>query len=127
MYIPIGFIILFLFAPDLAIICGIIALAFMFPQISIPIAIFLFILYCINNIPDKPKEQANTTTEKEIKEDINKQTKNEIPDLFKKIFFWNIDPKKPKWYQVCILVPYWILLIIILIPILGLLHLIIPF
>lgn len=110
MYIPIGFIILFLFAPNLAILCGIVALAFMYPQVSIPITVVLFILYCFSLLVSSSAGTSHNETNKETK----RQTENEIPSSIKKYFFWNIDPKTAKWYQVFLLVPYWILLLIIL-------------
>lgn len=99
MFIPIGFIILFLFAPDLAILCGIVALAFMFPIVSIPIVIFFFIIYFINSISEK----------------INKNDNNikTTPTWIKKILLWNVDPKTAKWHQVFLLITWWILLLII--------------
>lgn len=99
MFIPIGFIILFLIAPDLAILCGIVALAFMFPMVSIPIVIFFFIIYCINSISEK----------------INKNGKNikTTHTWIKKILLWNVDPKTAKWHQVFLLITWWILLLII--------------
>ena len=99
MYIPIGFIILFFIAPDLAKLCGILVLAFMFPIVSIPIVIFFFIIYFINSISEK----------------INKNDNNikTTPTWIKKILLWNVDPKTAKWHQVFLLITWWILLLII--------------
>lgn len=100
MFIPIGFIILFLIAPDLATLCGIVALAFMFPMVSIPIVIFFFIIYCINSISEKINKEKDSSYKT-------------IHTRIKKILLWNVDPKTAKWHQVFLLITWWILLLII--------------
>ena len=103
MFIPIGFIILFLFAPNLAILCGIVALAFMFPAIPIFIVLLILTLFTLGKFYDYIDEKIN-------KNDNNIKT---TPTWIKKILLWNVDPKTAKWHQVFLLITWWILLLII--------------
>lgn len=99
MYIPIALIILFLFFPDLAVLCGILALIFMFPQISISVIIIIFLLSAFGKFID--------FTEKT-------KTIERIINIIKKIFYLNINIKAAKWKQCLILFAWWLFLSIFL-------------
>lgn len=93
MSIPVVLLILFIFSPDLAIICGALVLSFMFPIIPISIIMLLLTLSAFGAVFDYIDET---------------NAVKRISLIIKKCFFLNIDKKQASFKQILMLIAWWI-------------------